>query len=70
MDQCSKTVSVGLDVQEDSFAVAYAPEDRGAEVVSLGAIGTRQSDSDTLIRRLESKGATLVFGYEAGPCGS
>ena len=70
MDKCSKALSVGLDVQKDSIAVAYAPEDRGAEVVSLGAIGTRQSDSDTLIRRLESKGATLGFGYEAGPCGS
>ena len=35
MDQCSKTLSVGLDVQEDSFAVAYAPEDRGAEGMSL-----------------------------------
>ena len=70
MDESSKTLSVGLDVHKDSMAVAYAAEDRGAEVVSLGAIGTRQSDSDTLIRRLESKGATLVFGYEAGPCGS
>jgi transposase len=56
-------------VHKDSIAVAYAPEDRGAEVVSLGAIGTRQSDLDKLIRRLESKGATLAFGYEAGPCG-
>ena len=69
MDKCSKALSVGLDVHTASIAVAYAPEDRGAEVVSLGAIGTRQSDIDKLIRRLESKGATLVFGYEAGPCG-
>jgi transposase len=69
MEQSSKTLYVGLDVHKDSIAVAYAPEDRGAEVVSLGAIGTRQSDIDKLIRRLESKGATLVFGYEAGPCG-
>jgi len=50
--------------------VAYAPDDRGAEVVSLGPIGTRQNDIDTLIRKLHSKGAaTLVFVYEAGPCG-
>jgi transposase len=60
---------VGLDVHKDSIAVAYAPEDRGAEVVSLGMIGTRQYDIDKLIRKLESKGATLVFAYEAGPCG-
>ena len=69
MDQSSKTLYVGLDVHKDSIAVAYAPEDRGAEVVSLGPIGTRQCDIDKLIRRLESKGAALVFVYEAGPCG-
>jgi len=38
--------------------------------VALGAIGPRQSDIDKLIRKLQSKGvATLVFVYEAGPCG-
>jgi len=69
MGQSSKILYVGLDVHKDSIAVAYAPEDRGAEVVSLGSIGTRQCDIDKLIRKLQSKGATLVFGYEAGPCG-
>src|SRR2546427_4634482 len=70
MEDSSKVLYVGLDVHKDSIAVAYAPEDRGAEVVSLGAIGTRQSDIDKLIRKLQSKGATtLVFVYEAGPCG-
>ena len=69
MDQSSKILYVGLDVHKDSIAVAYAPEDRGAEVVSLGSIGTRQYDIDKLIRKLQSQGATLVFVYEAGPCG-
>src|SRR5437773_10805949 len=69
MGESSKTLYVGLDVHKDSIAVAYAPEDRGAEVVSLGAIGTRQCDIDKLIRRLQSKGATLVCVFEAGPCG-
>lgn len=70
MDESSKsTIYVGLDVHKESIAVAYAPEERGAEVVSLGAMGTRQSDIDKLIRKLQSKGATLVFVYEAGPCG-
>ena len=70
MDESSKTLYVGLDVHEDSITVAYAPDDRGADVVSLGAIGPRQSDLDKLIRRLQAKGpATLVFAYEAGPCG-
>ena len=45
MDQSSKTLYVGLDVHKDSIAVAYAPEDRGADVVSLGAMGTGQCDS-------------------------
>ena len=69
MQEFSKTLYIGLDVHKESIAVAYAPEDRGAEVVSLGAIGTRQCDIDRLIRTLQSKGATLVFVYEAGPCG-
>ncbi|MEK7755785.1 MAG: IS110 family transposase [Planctomycetota bacterium] len=69
MDESSRTLYVGLDVHKDSIAVADVPENRGAEGGSLGAIGTRKSDLDTLLRRLESKGATLVFGDEAGPCG-
>jgi transposase len=69
MEESSKILYVGLDVHKDSIVVASAPEDRGAEMVSLGAIGTRQCDIDKLIRRLESKGATLSFVYEAGPCG-
>ena len=67
MDKSSKTLFVGLDVNKDTIAVAYAPEDRGAEVVSVGMIGTRQFDIDKMLRKLESKGATLVIAYEAGP---
>jgi len=70
MDESSKSLYVGLDVHKESIAVAYAPDDRGAEVVSLGPIGTRQCDIDKLIRTLRAKGATLIFVYEAGPCGS
>jgi transposase len=69
MPEFSKSLYVGLDVHKESIAVAYAPEDRGAEIVSLGAVGTRQCDIDKLIRKLQSKGAALVFVYEAGPCG-
>jgi transposase len=58
-----------MDVHKDSIAVAYVAKDHGAEVVSLGTIGTRQCDIDALIRRLQSKGPHLVFVYEAGPCG-
>ena len=69
MEESSRTLYVGLDVHKDSIAVGYAPEERGTEVVSLDSIGTRQCDIDKLIRKLQSKGAPLVFVYEAGPCG-
>ena len=65
----SSTIYVGLDVHKDSIAVAYAPEDRDAEVSYLGPIGTRQCDIDQLVRKLQSKGGELIVAYEAGPCG-
>jgi transposase len=55
MGKSSKKLFVGLDVHKDTIAVAYATEERGAEVVSVGMIGTRQSDVDKLIRRLRRR---------------
>jgi len=66
----SSTLSVGLDVHTESIAVAYAREERDAEVIFLGTIGTRQCDIDTLVRTLTSKATHVGFVYEAGPCGS
>jgi len=60
---------VGFDVHKDSIAIAYAPDERGAEVIFLGPIGTRQCDIDKLIRQLHSRAPRLLFVYEAGPCG-
>ena len=40
MAESNKTLYVGLDVHKDSIAVAYAPEDCGAEGVATGRIGT------------------------------
>ena len=65
----STTLYVGLDVHKDSIAVAYVAKDHHAEVVSLGNMGTPQSDIDHLIRRLQSTSAHLIFVHEAGPCG-
>jgi transposase len=65
----SSTLSVGLDVHQESIAVAYVAKDYDAEVISLGSIGTRQCDIDQLTRKLQAKSHPLVFVYEAGPCG-
>jgi transposase len=65
----SSTLYVGLDVHKESIAVAHVPKDHDAEVIYLGTIGTRQCDSDELIRNMQSKAKQLVFVYEAGPCG-
>jgi transposase len=65
----SRTLDVGLDVHQESIAVAYASEERDAEVVFLGTIGTRQCDIDKLVRQLTSNAKQLVFVSEAGPCG-
>jgi transposase len=66
----ASTLYVGLEVHQESIAVAYASEARDAEVVFWGRIGTRQRDIDTRIRPLTSNATPLVFVYEAGPCGS
>src|SRR5215510_5013478 len=65
----SSTLYIGLDVHKESIAVAYVAQAHHAEVISIGNIGTRQCDIDTLVRQLQSKGKHLVFVSEAGPCG-
>jgi transposase len=65
----SSTLVMGMDVHKDSIAVAYVAQDHGAEVMYLGAIGTRQGDIDQLIRKMPSKATHLIFVDEAGPCG-
>ena len=61
---------VGVDVHKDAIAVASVSDAREAEVVFLGRIGTRQCDLDQRIRPLHLEREPLVFGSEAGPCGS
>lgn len=42
----SSTLYVGMDVHQESSAVAYVAQAHGAKGVSLGTIGTRQCDID------------------------
>ena len=48
----SRTLFIGMDVHKGSIAVAYVAQDHGAEVTYLGTIGTRQGDSDQLLRKM------------------
>jgi hypothetical protein len=36
----SRTLHIGLDVHQEPMAVAYIAQEHGAEVTSLGTIGT------------------------------
>jgi transposase len=64
-----RTLDVGMDVHQESSAVASVAKEYGAEVVSLGSIGTRQGDIDRLMRKRHSQRKHLGFVDEAGPCG-
>ena len=66
----SRTLFIGMDGHNNTIAVASVAQDHGAEVTSLGPIGTRQGDIDQLVRTMPSKATHLIFVYEAGPCGS
>jgi transposase len=65
----SSMLDGGLDVHQESIAVAYVAQDHGAEGISLGTMGPRQGDLDPLIRQRHSQAKHLVFVCEAGPCG-
>ena len=60
----SSTLYVGMAAHKASIAVAYGAQAHGAEVVSLGTVGTRQCDIDKLLRHLRSKRTQLVFVYD------
>src|SRR5712691_6062677 len=66
----SRTLFIGMDGHKDAIAVASVAHDHGAEVASLGTIGTRQCDIDPLLRTRPSQATDLVFVSEAGPYGS
>jgi len=65
MRDCTKFV--GLDVHKSTIAVAIADGDR-MPPVSYGLIENTSQAITRLIKRL-SKGHSVRFCYEAGPCG-
>jgi len=62
----SRTLFIGMDGHKETSAVAYVAQEHGAEVPSLGTIGTRQGDIDQRVRKRPSKATPLSFIYEAG----
>ena len=68
MKNSTTKLFVGLDVHKDSIAVAYAPQQRGSEIISLGSFGTRHCDVDKFLKKLLIHSSNLSFVYEVGPC--
>jgi hypothetical protein len=66
----SSTRYVGLAVHQEAIAVASVAKDHDADVIDLGSVGTRHTDSEQLVRKLQAQATHLVFVYAAGPCGS
>jgi hypothetical protein len=66
----SSTLSLGMDVPTDAMAVADVAPAPGAEVTSLGTIGTRQGDRAQLLRRRPAPAQPRLFVDDAGPGGS
>ena len=54
----SRTLFLGMEVHKDALAVTSGAQDHGAEVTSLGALGTCQGDLDQRVRQRPSKGPT------------
>ena len=63
------TRCIGLEVHQESMAVASVAQEHGAEVTSLGTIDARQWDLDQRSRKLPPKATQVLFVSEAGPCG-
>jgi hypothetical protein len=58
----SSTRDGGLEVHQASSAVAYGGAEHPAEVIDLGAIGTRPCASDPRLRHMPSPSQPLLLG--------
>jgi transposase len=67
MGKKSSKLFVGMDVHKESIDISLAEVD--GEVRHYGGIGGDSAALMKAVRKLESLGKTLVFIYEAGPCG-
>ena len=61
------TVYVGLDVHKESIVAAYSVG--FGEVAHLGEVGILQRALLRLCQKMQSKASSVVFVYEADPCG-
>jgi len=69
MKEKENTIFVGLDVHKNSIVIALADAGRDGDVRSYGTIDGDLEAVHKVVRKLQSKGSTLRFVYEAGPCG-
>jgi transposase len=60
---------IGLDVHKNSISIALATTGHDNEVRYYGMINSDLASLDKVVRKLVSRGTTLSFVYEAGPCG-
>ena len=58
-----------MDVHKNSINIAIAQQNRKGQVRYYGKIEGTLSALDKVVRKLVSKGDSLHFVYEAGPCG-
>jgi hypothetical protein len=66
----SRTRCLGMEVHQDALAVASVAQEHGAEVPSLGRMGTRQGAIDQMLRTRPATATPLLVRSDAGPCGS
>jgi transposase len=66
----SRTLCIGMDVHNDSSAVASMAQEHGAEVLSLGTLGPRPCAIAQMVRKRPATAPPLILVYAAGPWGS